>query len=330
MSRNVDQKVETVPVVVEQENLPAPAMVPLAKVSGMMAAVDQVVKDVMKENTDYGTIPGTKKPTLFKPGAEKLNAVFGLSAHFELLDSVEDHFREWEYDRIIKSEWDDKLKRKVPVDVEKGCKARGYYYYRYRCTLTSRGGLFASDSEGSFSSMEPGRETAPANTIQKMAQKRALVAATLLATFSSDRFTQDLEDMPEGSAGGSSKPTSDLPGVEHEMASKKEDGYCWFCDQKRHIKAGDIIVKAKIPGKDDAVWGAKECYVKNILQVEEEQTAGDNIIATIQEHEERVFGSDAKAASKMEAARTENAGKVDLGKCTEAGLNNYLEYLQKQ
>jgi len=35
------------------------------------------------------------------------------------------------------------------------------------------------------------------NTIQKMAQKRALVPATLLATSGSEFFTQDLEDAPE-------------------------------------------------------------------------------------------------------------------------------------
>ena len=32
------------------------------------------------------------------------------------------------------------------------------------------------------------------NTIQKMAQKRALVAATLIATSASEFFTQDVED----------------------------------------------------------------------------------------------------------------------------------------
>ena len=34
------------------------------------------------------------------------------------------------------------------------------------------------------------------NTIQKMAQKRALVAATLIATSASEFFTQDVEDIP--------------------------------------------------------------------------------------------------------------------------------------
>ena len=36
------------------------------------------------------------------------------------------------------------------------------------------------------------------NTIQKMAQKRALVAATLIATSASEFFTQDVEDTKKG------------------------------------------------------------------------------------------------------------------------------------
>ncbi|HYP53630.1 MAG TPA: hypothetical protein VEQ42_08820, partial [Pyrinomonadaceae bacterium] len=36
------------------------------------------------------------------------------------------------------------------------------------------------------------------NTIQKMAQKRSLVAATLLAVNASEFFTQDVEDLPSG------------------------------------------------------------------------------------------------------------------------------------
>src|SRR5436305_40562 len=38
------------------------------------------------------------------------------------------------------------------------------------------------------------------NTIQKMAQKRSLVAAVLIAVNASEFFTQDVEDMPFGAA----------------------------------------------------------------------------------------------------------------------------------
>ena len=40
------------------------------------------------------------------------------------------------------------------------------------------------------------------NTIKKMAQKRALVAAVLIATNASDQFTQDMEDSRGSSSGG--------------------------------------------------------------------------------------------------------------------------------
>ena len=42
--------------------------------------LQEFVRDHMVEGEDYGVIPGTQaKPTLFKPGAEKLNAIFGWS-----------------------------------------------------------------------------------------------------------------------------------------------------------------------------------------------------------------------------------------------------------
>jgi hypothetical protein len=37
------------------------------------------VRQAMKEGLDYGTISGTGKPTLYKPGAEKLHTFFGFS-----------------------------------------------------------------------------------------------------------------------------------------------------------------------------------------------------------------------------------------------------------
>jgi len=41
----------------------------------------EFVREHMTEGEDYGVIPGTNaKPTLFKAGAEKLNAIFGLAA----------------------------------------------------------------------------------------------------------------------------------------------------------------------------------------------------------------------------------------------------------
>lgn len=42
-------------------------------------AMYQMLKEVMIDGTDYGTIPGTPKPSLWKPGAEKLLQMFGMT-----------------------------------------------------------------------------------------------------------------------------------------------------------------------------------------------------------------------------------------------------------
>ena len=39
----------------------------------------QAMKSLMKEGVDYGTIPGSTKPALLQPGADKLGNLFGLT-----------------------------------------------------------------------------------------------------------------------------------------------------------------------------------------------------------------------------------------------------------
>ena len=42
--------------------------------------LNEIFKSVMQKDTDYGTIPGTPKPSLWKPGSELLANYFGLRA----------------------------------------------------------------------------------------------------------------------------------------------------------------------------------------------------------------------------------------------------------
>ena len=321
---------------VRTEVLDAPAMVPMAKISGMMTAVDEVVKGVMIKDEDYGTIPGTKKDTLFKSGAEKLAALFGFCAHFELIDKVEDHFKEWPYEADIK-EWDEIKKRKVKVGTEMRT-AFGFFHYRFRCTLTHRNGTFVADAEGSFSSREKTRESAPANTILKMAQKRAYVAAILLATCSSNRFTQDMEDAPRSAAatqpksrGKAQAPAKDA-GIEFEVASKYENSFCWGCNSK-HGAIGDMIVKVKIAEKDDPVWMQKTCYESLILNsgkvTETTMTATDGdpeLTDEIVKLEDEKVGDNPATRERM---RKEYAGSIALEDCSRQGLLNLRDVLDK-
>lgn len=168
-------------------------------------ALVEFTKAVMKPGKDYGVIPGTgDKPTLLKPGAEKLCSLFGLVPEFETVSDI--------------------------VDFE-----NGLFYFHYKCKL-SRDGFPVGEGEGSANSKEKKyryrnipewkasdeeKETALRietrkskagneykmlvienlepfdliNTLQKMAQKRALVAAILIAANASEFFTQDIEDM---------------------------------------------------------------------------------------------------------------------------------------
>lgn len=133
------------------------------------AMLKDYVREYMSEGEDYGIIPGGSKPTLFKPGAEKLNAVFGLSPLVEINNRIED--------------WDS-----------------GFVAYEVKVTLLNkRTQGIEAEGVGSCNSRERRYKNQDAanvaNTILKMAKKRALVDATLSATRASGMFTQDLEDL---------------------------------------------------------------------------------------------------------------------------------------
>jgi hypothetical protein len=210
----------------------AQALMPVLKVEQAVErhqAVVKFVQTLMKEGHDFGKIQGTDKPTLLKPGAEKLTTFFGLSKRFYLAEKIED--------------WS---------GADHG--GESFFYYSYRCALYN-GDLLIAESDGSCNSFESkyrwrkaervcptcgvaaiikgkaefgggwicfkkkdgcgakfpdgsseiesqqvGRVPNPdvcdlVNTLQKMAQKRAFVGATLLAVNASEFFTQDVEDL---------------------------------------------------------------------------------------------------------------------------------------
>ncbi len=192
----------------------------------------EFTRRIMQDGVDYGAVPGTDKPTLLKPGAEKLCTFFNLVPVLECVEEVKD--------------W---------TGAEHG--GEPFFYFRYRCTLLTRSGSQVCVADGSCNSWESkyrwrkaericphckasaiirgkaqygggwicferrggcgarfkagdaqieqqvvGRVPNPdvfdqVNTIQKMASKRALVAAVLLGVNASEFFTQDVEDIVE-------------------------------------------------------------------------------------------------------------------------------------
>jgi len=166
----------------------------------------RLLKDFMSSqlkqgiDNDYAVVPGCKKPSLLKPGAEKLLRLFNLGCRVRLSDK--------EFDL-----------------------AGNYAEFTYRCEVYNLAtGIVIAECEGSASSQEvkykerrvwretgkknpEGRpikeqtnEITPisdvSNTLKKMAQKRAIVGAAILATGASDFFSQDIDSEKDAEAIG--------------------------------------------------------------------------------------------------------------------------------
>ena len=69
--------------------LPKPAMT-LDEAKQRIALLRLFVQEMLVPGQDYGLIPGCKKPSLLKPGAEKLCDIFGFAKHVVVLHQVED------------------------------------------------------------------------------------------------------------------------------------------------------------------------------------------------------------------------------------------------
>ncbi|OKH29620.1 hypothetical protein NIES2119_32070 [[Phormidium ambiguum] IAM M-71] len=155
------------------------------------------VQQIFQDGVDFGVIPGTKKPTLYKSGAEKLVKLFGLHHRLELVSKIEDF-----------------TGKNYGLDFP-------LFTYHYKCQLLNKQGDVVAEGEATCSSAEWKYKKQGVqgiwnsqNTICKMSQKRALVAAVLIGVGASEFFTQDLEDMAERV---NSEP-------EHKPQQKTEEG----------------------------------------------------------------------------------------------------------
>lgn len=203
--------------------------------------IQEVMRDVMHVNEHYGVIPGCgTKPTLLKPGAEKLSTTFRLAPSYDIRKSdLPNGHREYE---IVCSLTHMSTGQFVGQGLGSCSTMEGKYRFRKaaaKCPecgkedtiikgkqefgggwlcFKKKGGCGAkfADGDGQIENQEMGRveHDNPAdyyNTVLKMAKKRAQVDAVLTATAASDIFTQDIEDMPEVIVGARTEPTTEQP-----------------------------------------------------------------------------------------------------------------------
>lgn len=172
--------------------------VDIAEVSGTIHKIGQfqkVVQSQLRQNHDFGVIPGTPKPTLLKPGAEKILMLLGLRSAFEIVDATRD------FDK-------------------------GFFQYQVKCSLY-KGDMLITEGLGAANNREKKylRQDPYTvdNTVLKMAKKRALVDSALLVGSLSDIFGQDLEDMDLAGekVSGQKKYSTDQDGAISKAQAKR-------------------------------------------------------------------------------------------------------------
>jgi len=141
--------------------------------------LNEYIKSQMVVGIDYGSIEGiTQKKVLLKPGAEKLCAIFNLYPEY--------------------------IKTKEIFDTK-----NQFFLFEFKCVLKNRrNGQKVAEAIGSCNNKEKAKVNAIAksgdvygqiNTILKIAQKRAYLSATLMATALSNNFNS-IETEEEGAA----------------------------------------------------------------------------------------------------------------------------------
>lgn len=234
-------------------------------------AMKEFISGVLKPVVDFGKIPGTSKDTLLKPGAEKLSTFFGLRPVFILVDTVNDwtgkdhdgepfFFRDYKCQMYRNGElvgegcgscnsWETKYRyrksaRKCPkCGAESIIKGKTEYGGGWLC-FQKKGGCGAkfADGDKSIEGQDAGQVRNPdiadqVNTIDKMAQKRAFIAAVLITTNASDYFTQDIDDFinhddviegdysEQGNGNQHQKPSTQKPSPKNPPAPESDRPY---------------------------------------------------------------------------------------------------------
>lgn len=183
--------------------VPARSANPTAEVVAHAKTVQQVMQAVMKPNVHYGAIPGAgDKPTLLKSGAEVLCMTFRIADRYEVTDLSSPGVIRYRVNCVGEHQ-----QTGTPLGSGLGECSTDEEKYRWRKAVcdeefditpeTMRRLKFGRKGGGGHYTVKQVR-TEPAdlaNTVLKMACKRAKIAMVLNVTAASDMFSQDLEDL---------------------------------------------------------------------------------------------------------------------------------------
>ena len=175
--------------------------------------LEELYKGLMREGTDFGKVPGTDKPTLYKSGAELLRLRARLDPHFTIDDTGTDLLTGIFNYQVICDLFGDSEHIGAGVGSCNSLESK----YRYRWVFESQlpKGIDKATlptkkvrARGNWTPTYRIENENPqdlANTILKMAKKRAFIDAILTVTGASRIFTQDVEDLADNGVGGEHK-----------------------------------------------------------------------------------------------------------------------------
>lgn len=214
----------------------------------------KVVQQALVPEHDYGqTFYGASKPSLLKPGAEKILMLLGLSSEYEIMEKIQDY-------------------------------EEGFFAYTVRCVL-KKNGIVITEGLGHCNSREKKYESDKqdkymlGNICLKMAKKRAQVDAALTVGSLSDIFTQDLEDMAEFNQSERLETMTTTDAESMELSFGKHKGKTIGQVYK---EAPDYIVWLADKANDPAMRKAARMLLDNA-----EKSKSDNSNnATVQQQEE--------------------------------------------
>jgi len=277
-------------IVVRRDNPPAvlPTEINLDLIKKKLVQIQAFQLFVQKNLTkgkDYGIIKGvSKKPSLWKPGAEKVIKLMDLAGTWEFVDRLE----EWPEGGIPFFNYTIKYKAvSLLTDqvVEEGIGSANSMESKFRFRWVPKKDVPAGVSlddlptrkrTGRYGEyvqyrIESEDIASLQNSILKMAKKRAMVDAALAVGRLSDIFTQDLEDADEGQHAEAGDGDSQYPedGEEKPRPAKPKNGKA---DKKPAPKASSKSsakpAAKPAPRKDQMVPANKvESALKFIRQI---------------------------------------------------------------
>lgn len=173
----------------------------LKKIKMMQATI----KNVLVNTVDYGKIQGCgDKPTLLKPGADKILTTFGLAPSYEIITMQENYEGKGFFAFTIRCQLE-----KNGIKISEGLGHANSKEKKWAFEYVNEKDLpKGTDKEllkskkittpnGTFYKYETEADAcSKANTILKMAEKRAKVDAVLSFANLSEIFTQDFDDLP--------------------------------------------------------------------------------------------------------------------------------------